>query len=83
MPHVTLMTNDYKTKGQISRFVRYACSAGGPFSGTIQTLKTGGKMRSNHKNANVKMDRDMPSVPSHLLILEEPFEITATTEIQY
>ena len=83
VPHFALMTNDYKNRGLISSFVRAACTSGGPFSGVISTLKTGGKIQKPFRSANVKMGgRDSTPIVSHLIILEEPFEIDATTHIQ-
>ena len=42
--HLTLMINDFKTRGQIASFVRAACQQRGPFASTIQGLQHGNKI---------------------------------------
>lgn len=85
VPHLPLLLNDFQHRAQISNFVRSACLSRGPFSTIVHTLQTGGKIadKKRFSTGNVFISRDQPPVSAHLIVLEEPFQITGLTEILY
>jgi len=82
---VPLLQNDFTRRHQFSSFVRAACNARGPFGSIISTLQTGGKVQDKKRflSGNVSMNRDNPPITAHLITLDEPFELSGTTTIQY
>ena len=49
IPHVALVTNDWKKRIEISRFVKSACNKGGPFASVYGQLEKGKEIETEKR----------------------------------
>ena len=84
-PHVTLLTNDLRSRHQISQLVRAACSRGGSFNALYNTVMRGGKLKENkgYASGSVVLERGKPPVTVHFIALAEAIKFQGLTGTVY